>query len=145
MYTPGKGGKPNLDWEAAKKKLREAYLIGASDEEACLYADIGVSTLYKYQKKDPEFVEQKALWKKNPILLAKQNIFTDISKQKNINTSKWYLEKYDREASDKEDQPSLGAPKNEREAELLLFIMNRHHDYRRSKDTKGLPDRDSGE
>lgn len=52
-------------------KLEHAFKIGANDREACLYAKINPDTLYEYQKRHPEFTEQKEDWKRNPILKLK--------------------------------------------------------------------------
>jgi len=37
------------------------FLISGTDEEACLYAGIGMSTLYNYQKENPVFQERKLI------------------------------------------------------------------------------------
>lgn len=34
-------------------------MLGLSDRECCLYADIGESTLYDYCKENPDFSERK--------------------------------------------------------------------------------------
>lgn len=66
--------------------------MGLSDREACIYANIGSQTLYDYQKKNPEFSEQKEEYKTNPILLAKKTIFNALEKG-DIRISQWYLER----------------------------------------------------
>lgn len=71
-------------------KLREAYLIGATDKEACAYANIGQSTLYEYQKNNPEFTEQKEAWKDEPILQAKKTVVESLKETKD---AQWYLER----------------------------------------------------
>ena len=55
-------------------KLEKAFAFGASDQEACLYADIAPSTLYKYQEKNPKFSERKEALKQTPVLLARQSV-----------------------------------------------------------------------
>jgi hypothetical protein len=60
--------------EATIKKLEEAFAIGASDKEACFYADISHETLYTYQGKHPEFLERKQALKERPVLLARQTV-----------------------------------------------------------------------
>lgn len=49
----------------------------------------------------------------------------------NVNAAMWWLEKIDKiSAPEKSDEiPKLGAPQNEREAELLEFVLKRHSDY----------------
>lgn len=78
-------GKPEKDVIA---KLEQAYAFGASDGEACMYADISPDALYRYEKKNPKFRERKLALKKKPILKARQTIIKDIE---NVDTAKWYL------------------------------------------------------
>lgn len=67
-------GRPTIMTEETLQQLREAFLMGCTDREACLYADIGTSTLYNYQEEHPDFVEQKKVWKENPILIARKSV-----------------------------------------------------------------------
>ena len=71
-------------------KLEQAFKIGATDREACFYAGINPDTLYEYQKKHPEFTEQKEVWKQNPVMKAKNTIFKSLDDPK---TAQWYLER----------------------------------------------------
>jgi hypothetical protein len=59
-------------------KLEEAFMLGCGDLEACLYADIGKSTLYNYQEKHPEFVDRKEQLKENPILKARTSVIAGL-------------------------------------------------------------------
>lgn len=88
--------RPTVVTPETLEKLRTGFLKGYDDEEACLYADIAPSTLYEYQKKNPEFSEQKAQWKKNPILKAKEVVY-DAIERKDKETAKWYLERKKKE------------------------------------------------
>lgn len=85
-----KSGRPTKMTPRTLGKLREAFLLGASDEEACLLADIHPDTLYAYQKEKPEFSEQKKTLKLNPVLKARRAIFKDLD---NPRTAMWYLER----------------------------------------------------
>lgn len=67
-------GRPPKMTDLVIKKLEEAFLDGATDEEACFYADISHQTLYNYQKEHPEFVERKEALKQNPIFLARRTV-----------------------------------------------------------------------
>lgn len=71
-------------------KLRQAFLIGATNDEACGYADISVKTLYNYIEKVPEFLQQIEQWKNEPILKAKTTIVKNLDDTKN---AQWYLER----------------------------------------------------
>lgn len=85
-----KGGRPTKMTPRTLGKLREAFLLGASDEETCLLADIHPDTLYAYQKEHPEFSEQKRTLKLNPVLKARRTIFKDLD---NPRTAMWLLER----------------------------------------------------
>lgn len=61
-------------------KLEEAFAWGCTDIEACLWADIAVQTLYKYQEKNPGFVERKASLKETPILEARKSVVTRLGR-----------------------------------------------------------------
>ena len=53
-------GRPRKITEEVVGKLEYGFLMGLSDGEACVYADIAVSTLYDYCKKHKEFSERKS-------------------------------------------------------------------------------------
>jgi hypothetical protein len=104
-----KGGRPTKMTEATLGKLRQAFLLGASDKEACLLADIHPDTLYAYQKKNPEYSEQKKVLKLNPVLKARQTIFKSLSSPR---IAMWYLERraraeFGNELEDQNDQPPV--------------------------------------
>jgi len=82
--------------EVTLGKLREAFLIGCSDKEACFYAQIHPDTLYDYQARHPEFSEQKAGWKNYLVFRARMAIGDAIISGKNadnLDIAKWYLER----------------------------------------------------
>lgn len=70
--TKGTAGRKSIMTQSTLGKLREAFLWGCSDREACLYAGINPDTLYAYQKKNPQYSEQKECFKTNPIMLARK-------------------------------------------------------------------------
>lgn len=52
----------------------------------------------------------------------------------NTQVAQWWLEKVDKIGGEEaNDAPQLGAPRNEKEAELLERLLNKHHDYVESK------------
>lgn len=69
-----KGGRPPKIDKAALAKLEEAFAIGASDGEACFYADINPATLYRYQEKHPQFRDRKLALQQKPILAARREV-----------------------------------------------------------------------
>jgi hypothetical protein len=80
--TPKKKvGRPLFDGKdeaEVVRKLEEAFALGCSDLEACLYADIGKTAFYKYQDSHPEFAERKEVLKERPILQARNAIIESI-------------------------------------------------------------------
>lgn len=83
-------GKPTVMTTETLAKLRQAFLMGCCDREACLYAEIGLQTLYDYQKRNPEYSEQKRAFKTHPILKARKTVFDNLGE---VKTAQWYLEK----------------------------------------------------
>lgn len=68
----GIGGRPLSVDEMCVKKLEEAFLLGCSDKEACFAANISRASLYNHQKRHPEFLDRKAMLKKNPVYQARR-------------------------------------------------------------------------
>lgn len=68
------GGRPTVMTEDVIRKLEAAFLLGCTDEEACLAADIGKTALYEYQNRNPEFAERKEALKSNPVYKARKVI-----------------------------------------------------------------------
>lgn len=89
-----KRGRPTKMTQGTLRKLEELFVRGLSDEEACLLADIGTTTLYDYCKENPEFSERKELLKQRVKTRAKLNISKAIE-EGDIDLSKWYLERRD--------------------------------------------------
>lgn len=83
-------GRPTVMTPETLERLRQAFLRGCSDREAVAYAEIALSTLYEYQNKNPDFSEQKASWKTQPLLKARETV---ISKLDDVDTAMWYLER----------------------------------------------------
>lgn len=74
----GAGGRPTVIDSDTLTRLRLAFETGASDREACLFAEIAPSTLYLYQKEHPEYSEQKEAWKDKPLFIARQSVIKQI-------------------------------------------------------------------
>ena len=74
-----KGGRPTKMTEETIHRLREAYSMDCTDEEACCYASISTFTLYDYQKKHPKFSEEKQLLKQKPYLIARKSVVKGVS------------------------------------------------------------------
>lgn len=74
----GKVGKPTVMTQETLTKLQYAFSIGATDREACLFAEINPDTLYEHQKRNPDYAEQKEAWKEKPIFQARQAVLKQI-------------------------------------------------------------------
>ena len=85
-----KVGKPTVMTEKVLDLLRQAYLWGATNAEACAYADISERTLYDYLSKNPEYSQKIEQWKLDPILKAKKTVINELGDVKN---AQWYLER----------------------------------------------------
>jgi hypothetical protein len=66
--------RPTIMTPEVLEKLEQAFLLGATDVEACLVADIAPATLYKYQERNPEFSERKASLKEMPVYQAREAV-----------------------------------------------------------------------
>jgi hypothetical protein len=88
--TKHAGGRPTVFTPEVLQKLEQGFKIGLTDTECCCYADINLSTLYEYQKRNPEFLYKKEKWKQNPIAKAKHTIYKNLDDAK---TAQWYLER----------------------------------------------------
>ena len=64
-------GRPTVITQDAILKLEAAFLVGATDQEACCNAGISMSTLYLYCQNNPKFSDRKELLKNQPTLKAK--------------------------------------------------------------------------
>lgn len=64
-------GRPLVMTDDVLQKVEHAFSMGCTDKEACLYADIAPSTLYKYCEDHPDFSERKELLKDKPVLAAR--------------------------------------------------------------------------
>lgn len=85
-----KAGRKTIVTKDVLAKLEYAFIIGSTDEQASIYADISTDTLYYYQKKNPDFASKKLRLKQQPILKAKDTIYKNLDKSE---IAKWFLER----------------------------------------------------
>ena len=69
-----KGGQPTKMTPGTIRLLKDAFVWGCTDSEACCYAEIAPSTLYKYASEHPEFLELKNKLKDMPVMKSKRII-----------------------------------------------------------------------
>lgn len=70
--------RPTIFTKNVLQKLERAFAMDCTDEEASLYADISPSSLYNYQKINPEFLERKRVLRQTPVLKARQSIIKSL-------------------------------------------------------------------
>ena len=90
--TSDKYGRPTVVTESVLQKLEEAFSIGCSDREACVYANISERTLYYYQDSNPDFLQRKQLLKEKVVLLARQTVAKAIQNG-DEKSAQWLLER----------------------------------------------------
>ncbi|MEK9207204.1 MAG: hypothetical protein AAB922_01900 [Patescibacteria group bacterium] len=95
-----KVGRPQKITKEVLQKLKDAFKLGCTDRESCFYADICERTLYYYQEKYPDFLQEKELLKTRLTLKARMAIAQAIENN-DINISKWYLERHDSDSAEK--------------------------------------------
>lgn len=71
-------GRPTVVTDEVLRKLEQAYAMDCTDGEACLFADIAMSTLYKYQSENPEFTDRKKELKNRPVLKARTTVVNNL-------------------------------------------------------------------
>ena len=92
LHVPGrKNGRPTIFAQEVLDKLEYVFALGGTDKEACLYADVSPAALYKYQEKNPDFVERKEMLKEAPILAARESVIKHL--KRNPELALKYLER----------------------------------------------------
>lgn len=116
-------GRPTKMTEDVLKKLREAFSVTATDEEACAYAEITTTTLYNYQTANPEFLEEKNRLKLKPNITSRQTIIGSLG---SIGTAQWWAtKKMPKEFGEKATVDVNVKPLSERVREQLKKIKNK--------------------
>lgn len=74
-------------------KLESIFKIGGTVEEACSYALISGPTYYKLTKQDQTFLRKMQAAQHYADVAAKNVVVKSITKDKDVETAKWWLEK----------------------------------------------------
>lgn len=85
-------GRPRAIGEKELQKLKEAFLMGCTNREACLYADVAESTFYDFLKEYPEYSEKIDIWKNYEKIKARMVVHNALNKG-DRDMAKWYLER----------------------------------------------------
>lgn len=113
-----KKGRGRKKWDGRDEqevldKLRFAWDIGATDEEAAAHAGICKDTMYRFLKKNPAFSDEKDRRKQNMILLSRAAILDGLTDQKKrVMVAMWVLENKRPEEFSKQTKVLLGEDKN---------------------------------
>ena len=105
--SENKGGRPSSVTPETLAKLEQSFSLGCSDLEACIYADVSPSILYRFQEKNPEFRERKEMLKQKLVLKAR-TVVAEALKNKDENTAKWYLERKARDEFAAKQEVAVG-------------------------------------
>lgn len=76
-------------------KLKAILQRGISVKKACIYAQIGEKTFYRHYNNDSEFRQIVDDCRNYVTIIASEVITEDITKNKNVSTAKWWLERKD--------------------------------------------------
>lgn len=96
---PKKIGRPTVMTSETIDKIEYVFAMGGTDLEACLYADIGMTTLYEYQEAHPEFADRKIKLKQTPLLQARGTIVASL--KSDVQSAWRYVERKDPELNPK--------------------------------------------
>lgn len=122
-------GRPSGMTKQAIAKLRQAFSIGCTDAEACLFANISQDTYYRYCKKHEDFREECAELKEKPILAARANIVNAINNQKSVEDSWKYIERKRRdEFGQKPDQSQSIVVNIEQSNNKFLLVAQKYEE-----------------
>lgn len=114
-------------------KLEEVFALGGTDKEATFYAGISMSTLYKYQEENPDFVERKEALKESPVLLARRTVVASLKDDTN---SAWRMvERKDPDLHPKQQIDHTTKGEKIEASPLISDLANKLNDLHRSKAT----------
>lgn len=91
--TENKVGRPTKMDEETVVKLESIFKIGGTIEEACSYALINKTTYYTWLKEHDGFSTKMEAAQHYADVAAKNVVVAAITKDNDLNTAKWWLEK----------------------------------------------------
>lgn len=109
--------RPTIINDIIVKKLEEAFIVGATIEEACYYADISRQTYYNWKEENPELFDRFRQLQLSPILKARMTLVRAL--ETNPNLALKYLERKCKDEFGIQDKNSLGVDKETVIEELL--------------------------
>lgn len=97
---PEEKEEKNSNWSkkvmniATLQKLKLCFAVWMTDSQACYFCWISERSLYKYQKENPEFLQEKDVLKESITMQARVNVWRSIKSGSVWDSWKW-LEKKD--------------------------------------------------
>jgi hypothetical protein len=83
--------RPTLLNQEKVKKLKEAFLLDCTIEEACYYAGISKQTYYNWKDKNEELFEHLDILRLSPIFKARKSVVGAL--ESDVKVAQWYLER----------------------------------------------------
>jgi cupin superfamily acireductone dioxygenase involved in methionine salvage len=83
--------RPTEFSEEKVKKLKEAFLLDCTIEEACYYAGISKQTYYNWKEKNEELFDHFDILRLSPIFKARRTVIGAL--ESDIKVAQWYLER----------------------------------------------------
>lgn len=123
----GQVGRPTALTDEVVRNLEEIFKIGGTVSEACSYAGIGNRTYYDHMRDDKEFRRKMRAAKKFSLIAAKNVILNAIIKDKDVNTSRWWVEKkeFNKQELKLKHSGSIDNPAIDKLTETIQGILNR--------------------
>ena len=91
--TKSNAGRPTIYTDELVTKLESILKIGGSVVEACSYAMISKETYYRWLEEKPDFMTKMEAAQRYPDIVAKNIVVDSMTKNKDVTTAKWWLEK----------------------------------------------------
>lgn len=82
-------GRPTVFTEEVVRKLEEAFMMDATDTEACAFAGIGRTAYYDELKRNEAFVNKMERAQQVPFMVAKKGLFNAMQKEDGHLILKW--------------------------------------------------------
>lgn len=86
-------GAPTKKTEETVRKLESIFKVGGTVEESCSYAGISKPTYYEWCNTDKNFLTKMEAAKHYADVEAKNVVVKAITKDRDLATAKWWLEK----------------------------------------------------
>lgn len=100
-------GRPKIIDKYMLGKIEQAARRGLNNEQISLSVGINPDTLYEYLKNNPDFSVRFDLLKNSVLIKARENI-ADAIQDKDGDTSRWYLERRDKDFKPKQETENTG-------------------------------------